>query len=95
MVGDGTWLTIGEVIARLRAAGFTESESTVRRMIDDGVLVSRRTERGGHRRVTAASAGELIRRWSQPDGELPPDQPSDDGHDDDGGQDHTGPAGLP
>ena len=62
MVGDGTWLTIGEVLARFRAAGFGESESTVRRMIDDGALESYRTERGGHRRVRAASVDEFIRR---------------------------------
>lgn len=62
MVGDGTWLTIGEVITRLRRAGYTESESTVRRMIDQGALESYRTERGGHRRVTAASVAALVAR---------------------------------
>ena len=60
MVGDGTWLTIGEVLAKLRAAGYTDSESTVRRMIDDGLLASHRTMRGGHRRVKASSVDELI-----------------------------------
>ncbi|MBM0274155.1 helix-turn-helix domain-containing protein [Micromonospora sp. STR1s_6] len=50
------------MIARLRAAGFSESESTVRRMIDDGDLESYRTERGGHRRVKAQSVESLIQR---------------------------------
>ena len=61
-VADETWLTIGEVLTRLRAAGFTESESTVRRMIDDGEVKSYRTKRGGHRRIDAASLAALIRR---------------------------------
>ncbi|MEU5950532.1 helix-turn-helix domain-containing protein [Micromonospora sp. NPDC047465] len=65
VVGDGTWLAIGEVIARLRAAGFSESESTVRRMIDDGTLESYRTERGGHRRIKAESVADLIRRRAE------------------------------
>ncbi|MEV6693349.1 helix-turn-helix domain-containing protein [Micromonospora sp. NPDC051196] len=62
VVGDGIWLALGEVLARLRAAGFSESESTVRRMIDDGTLESYRTERGGHRRIRASSVDELIDR---------------------------------
>ncbi|WP_121399488.1 helix-turn-helix domain-containing protein [Micromonospora sp. M71_S20] len=65
VVGDGTWLSIGEVLARLRAAGFSESESTVRRMIDEGALDSYRTERGGHRRIKAESVAELIRRRTE------------------------------
>ncbi|WP_346536924.1 helix-turn-helix domain-containing protein [Micromonospora sp. DPT] len=66
VVGDGTWLTIGEVLAKLREAGFTDSESTVRRMIDDGQLKSHRTERGGHRRVRATSVEDLIASRNQP-----------------------------
>lgn len=62
MVGDGTWLTIGEVLARLREAGYSESESTVRRMIDEGAVESYRTERGGHRRIRARSVDDLIQR---------------------------------
>lgn len=66
VVGDGTWLSTGEVIDRLRAAGFTESESTVRRMIDvladSGELNSYRTEPGGHRRIKATDIDNLIRR---------------------------------
>ncbi|MGJ3228937.1 excisionase family DNA-binding protein [Micromonospora aurantiaca (nom. illeg.)] len=62
VVGDGTWLSIGEVIAQLRAAGFSESESTIRRMIDEGALESYRTERGGHRRIKAESVSALISR---------------------------------
>jgi excisionase family DNA binding protein len=68
--GDSTWLTFGETLARLRAAGFTESESTVRRMIDDGEIESYRTERGpnrrGHRRIKAESVDALIRRRNDP-----------------------------
>jgi excisionase family DNA binding protein len=66
VVVDGTWLTIGEVIAALRAAGYTESESTVRRMIDDGELESYRTERGGHRRVKATAVAGLIEQRRTP-----------------------------
>lgn len=66
MVGDGTWLTIGEVLAKLRAEGFTDSESTVRRMIDDGLLRSHRTGKG-HRRVKATSVDELIASRNQPE----------------------------
>jgi excisionase family DNA binding protein len=66
MVGDGTWLSLGEVLAMLREAGFTESESTIRRMIDDGEIESYRVERGGkrrgHRRIKASSVDELVRR---------------------------------
>lgn len=66
MAGDGTWLTLGEVIARFRAAGFSDSESTIRREVDDlvaaGTLDSYLT-RGRHRRVSAAGIGEhLVRR---------------------------------
>lgn len=75
MVGDGTWLTIGEVLARLRAAGYHESESTVRRMIDTGSVESYRTEPGGHRRIRAASVDALItrRRISASPGDHVPD----------------------
>ncbi|WKU03771.1 excisionase family DNA-binding protein [Micromonospora sp. HUAS LYJ1] len=52
------------MLARLRAAGFSESESTVRRMIDEGVLDSYRTERGGHRRIKAESVTALIQKRS-------------------------------
>ncbi len=61
-MAEEAWLTIGEVLTRLRAAGFPESESTVRRMIDDGEVKSYRTERGGHRRVDPASLDALIGR---------------------------------
>jgi 8-oxo-dGTP pyrophosphatase MutT (NUDIX family) len=63
VAGDGTWLTLGEVIARYRAAGFHDAESTIRREIDDlvgtGALASYRT-RGKHRRVEAAGVDRLI-----------------------------------
>lgn len=63
MAGDGTWLTIGEVIARFRAAGLPDSESTIRREVDDAVAAGRldyyRT-RGGHRRVRAIGIDKLL-----------------------------------
>lgn len=69
----GEWLAIGEVIARLRAAGFTESESTVRRMIDDGELSAYRTRRG-HRRIDAGSVDALIARRNPMRGDHMPDE---------------------
>ncbi|MEV7267035.1 NUDIX hydrolase [Micromonospora aurantiaca] len=78
MAGDGTWLTLGEVIARYRAAGFHDAESTIRREIDDlvntGALASYRT-RGKHRRVEAAGVDRLItdRRGAGQRGDHVPD----------------------
>jgi excisionase family DNA binding protein len=65
-VPEKQWLTIGEALARLRAEGFTESESTIRRMVDDGEVESYRTRRG-HRRVDAASLAALIARRGRPE----------------------------
>ncbi len=69
MVGDGTWLSLGEVLQRLRAAGFADSESTVRRAIDSGELASYRQPgrgaRPGHRRIKASSVEEMIRRRNE------------------------------
>lgn len=80
VVGDGTWLTIGEVLARLRAAGYTESESTVRRMIDEGAVESYRIERGGHhRRIRAASVDQFIAQRKNPGAGLPPRPEPDPG----------------
>ena len=62
MVGDGKYLSTGEVVEELRAAGYDDSESTVRRLIDAGVLKAYRTETGGHRRVLATSVADLLRR---------------------------------
>ncbi|TBL44222.1 NUDIX hydrolase [Verrucosispora sp. SN26_14.1] len=71
VAGDGTWLTLGEVIARYRHAGFHDAESTIRREIDDlatsGSLASYRT-RGGHRRVAAAGVDQLIAERLNPAG---------------------------
>ncbi|MEU1240016.1 NUDIX hydrolase [Micromonospora parva] len=71
VAGDGTWLTLGEVIARFRAAGFSDSESTIRREVDDlvaaGTLDSYLT-RGRHRRVSAAGiATHLLSRTGSPE----------------------------
>lgn len=88
MAGDGTWLTIGEFLARLRDAGYTESESTIRRIIDDGEVESYRTNRGRHRRIKAASAEAFIARRNNPtpttrtDLSDRPDVPAADAHDD-------------
>ena len=68
MVGDGTWLTLGEVIARYRADGFSDSESTIRREIDDlvadGQLDSYLT-RGRHRRVSASGVKAHLAKRKQ------------------------------
>jgi excisionase family DNA binding protein len=65
------WLTLGEVLARLREAGYSDSESTVRRMVDDGELESYRQPGGssgrGHRRIKSESVDALIRRRQRGD----------------------------
>ena len=55
MVGDGTWLNLGEVIERFRAVHLSDSESTIRRAIDDGELGDSHVTPGGHRRVRASA----------------------------------------
>jgi len=62
VVGDGRYLRIAEVVALLREAGYSDSESTVRRMCDDGTLQTYRLSRQGHRRVLASSVRDLIER---------------------------------
>lgn len=57
MVGDGTYLSVNEVMALTG-----DSESTVWRLYDDGVLDGFLTYRGGHRRIRASSVLELLRR---------------------------------
>lgn len=59
VVGDGRHLTIAEVVALLRAAGYSDAASTVRRMVTAGKLQAYLTP-GGHRRVLASSVDELI-----------------------------------
>lgn len=54
VVGDGTWLKLSEVIARFRDAGLADSESTIRRMMDDGVFGPLDVTHGRHRRARAA-----------------------------------------
>lgn len=53
MVGDGTWLSVGEAAERLRVG-----VDAVRRAIDTGKLTAGRTP-GGHRRVSAESVDRL------------------------------------
>lgn len=66
MVGaEPVWLTVQQVVDRLRAAGYVDSPMTVRRMVDDGEFGPRgeawyRTERGGYRMVTAAAVDRLV-----------------------------------
>jgi hypothetical protein len=70
VAGDPEWLTLGEVIERFRAAGYPDSESTIRRLIDDGEIESYRAERRGggrgHRRMRAASVEALLGRRRAP-----------------------------
>lgn len=62
VVGDGTWLKLSEVIARFRAAGLPDSESTIRRMLDDGDFGRVDKTARGHRRATAAGVDEYLKR---------------------------------
>lgn len=55
MVGDGTWLTVGEAAKALRIG-----ETAVRLAAEKGQLVAGRTP-GGHRRISRASAAALFR----------------------------------
>ncbi|MEU8821782.1 hypothetical protein [Actinoplanes sp. NPDC048796] len=70
MADEATWLSLGDVIARFRAAGYSDSESTIRRLIDDGEIESYRAERRpgvrGHRRMRASSVDALLTRRGEP-----------------------------
>lgn len=72
MVGDGTWLALGEVVDLYRKAGYPESESTIRLEIDDaiakGTVATYRT-RGGHRRVRASDVRALLEAKGRPPGD--------------------------
>lgn len=54
MVGDGTWLTVGEAAQVLKVG-----VSTVRSAVEDGKLVAGRTP-GGHRRISRKSVEALF-----------------------------------
>lgn len=54
------YIRISEAVAQLRAAGYDDSEWTVRRMADAGVLRSYKLQPSGHRRISVASIKELI-----------------------------------
>lgn len=63
MVGDGTWLSTGEVVQLYRAAGYADSESTIRRELDDAIArgeVEVYRTRGQYRRVRASDARALV-----------------------------------
>lgn len=61
VVGDGTWLKLSEVIARFRAEGLADSESTIRRMMDQEVFGPLDVTHGGHRRAKSASVESYLR----------------------------------
>jgi hypothetical protein len=57
------WLSLGEVVDRIRAAGYDDSRQTVRRLIDAGQFgQTYRTEAGGHRKVQESAVEEFLRR---------------------------------
>jgi excisionase family DNA binding protein len=61
VVGDGTWLTVGEAVARLEGLA---SDQTVRRWCEDRTLESIRlgVSPSGHRRIKASSVDALLRK---------------------------------
>jgi excisionase family DNA binding protein len=72
LVVDGEeYLTIGEVLVRLHAAGFRDKESTLRRLIDAGELDSYRDGPRRRRRVSSASVDALIARRRSPEDRTP------------------------
>jgi excisionase family DNA binding protein len=54
VVGDGTWLTVGQAAQRLNI-----SADSVRRAVEAGRLQAGRTP-GGHRRILAESVEKLL-----------------------------------
>lgn len=74
MVGDGTWLTVGETVVRLEGL---VSEQMVRRWCDDGTLESTRLPGArGDRRIKASSADALLRKLKA--GPAPDQQSTED-----------------
>lgn len=66
-MAEPDWLTVHEVVERLRAAGYRDSAMTVRRMVDDGEFGQQgkdwyRTERGKYRMVAVAAVQALVTR---------------------------------
>lgn len=59
LVGDGTYLTVGEAMDRLKAAGCPASDSTVRAYIERDQLRAWYTG-GGHARIEPDSVDELV-----------------------------------
>lgn len=58
VVGDGTWLTVSEAVARLQGL---VAEQTVRRLCDDGTLdCARIGGPTGHRRIRATSVDAYL-----------------------------------
>jgi hypothetical protein len=65
--GERRWLTINQVVERLRAAGYDDTGATIRRMVDAGDFGKEgegwyRTERGKYRMVAPAVVDALIAR---------------------------------
>jgi DNA-binding transcriptional regulator PaaX len=72
VVGDGTWLSMGEVVQLYRDAGFPESETTIRIEIDRAITVgeveSYRTT-GRFRRMKASDVKACLAVKRLPPGE--------------------------
>lgn len=67
MAAEPDWLTVHEVVERLREAGYRDSAMTVRRMVDDGEFGQQgkdwyRTERGKYRMVAVTAVQALVSR---------------------------------
>ena len=83
MVGDGTWLTLGEAHERLKSEPHPVpmSYQTLRRMVDRGELPTTRIGSRRDRRVTAKAVDELKERmWAEahpPTNEPAPDRTGD------------------
>lgn len=64
LTGLGDWLSMGEIMARVKAAGLPDSESTIRRTVDklagDNTFTSYRTDIGGYRRIKAVDIDAWI-----------------------------------
>lgn len=69
-MADKPWLTIREIVERLRDAGYTDSSDTVRRAIDAGRYGTQGTDwyrtDGGYRMVRPDAVEANIQRRREP-----------------------------
>lgn len=72
--GDG-WLQVGEVVDAFREAGWGDSASTIRRLIDKGHFGETWVSESGYRHVSAASVALFLSK--RPKRAHPPVQPPD------------------